>query len=130
MYLTYFSLIRQDICYDGKYQVSIITNHLKKGIIMIQCKDCELCEITQDGKRVFKCDPFTNIKEPECVQKWQLLRLDMLVANYQTMMRWYQKISPLQEKMFKYMKRELDDIEETDSWKYEEDEDDTDQPLL
>jgi len=31
---------------------------------MIQCKDCEFCEIGPDGQRTFKCDPFANIKEP------------------------------------------------------------------
>jgi hypothetical protein len=54
---------------------------------MIQCKDCEFCEIGPDGKRTFKCDPFTNIKEPECIAKWQLIRLDMLVASYRGMLK-------------------------------------------
>jgi len=51
------------------------------GDKMIQCKDCEFCEIGPDGRRSFKCDPFLNIKEPECIAKWQLIRLDMLVAT-------------------------------------------------
>ncbi|MHC4456228.1 MAG: hypothetical protein ACYS0I_03885 [Planctomycetota bacterium] len=92
---------------------------------MIQCKECELCEDGPDGRRVFKCDPFSNIKEPECIAKWQLIRLDMLVANYQSMVKWYKKLAPLQDKMLKYMKREIEDIEETDRWKLEdEDEED------
>ncbi|MCF7973061.1 MAG: hypothetical protein K9N55_04550 [Phycisphaerae bacterium] len=91
---------------------------------MIQCKDCELCDFGPDNQRHFRCDPFVNIKEPECLQKWQLIRLDMLVASYQGMTQWYGKMAPLQDKIFKYMQREINDIEETDSWKLTEDDPD------
>jgi hypothetical protein len=87
---------------------------------MIQCKDCELCEAGPNGKRIFRCDPFNNIKEPECIAKWQLIRLDMLVASYQGMLKWYGKLAPLQDKMLKYMQRELNDLDETERWKLEE----------
>ena len=90
---------------------------------MIQCKDCELCEIGQDGRRSFKCDPFGNIKEPECIAKWQLIRLDMLVASYQEMMKWYEKLAPLQGKIIRYMQREINELDETESWKLDVDED-------
>lgn len=93
---------------------------------MIQCKDCELCEMSPDGRRSFKCDPFVNIKEPECIAKWQLIRLDMLVVNYQGMLRWYEKLAPLQDKIFKYMKREIDDIDESEQWKLDDGEKETD----
>jgi len=96
------------------------------GVKMIQCKDCELYEIAADGKRTFKCDPFSNIKEPECLAKWQLIRLDMLVASYQSMLQWYGKLAPIQKKLFKYMEREIDDIDESEKWKVEEEEDDDD----
>lgn len=92
---------------------------------MIQCKDCELFEQDEHGRRIFHCDPFTNIKEPECLQKWQLLRLDMLASHYRTMLNFQQKMAPMQDKIFKYVKRELDDIDEADSWKIN-DEDDID----
>jgi hypothetical protein len=91
---------------------------------MIQCKDCELCEIGPDNRRTFKCDPFVNIKEPECLAKWQLIRLDMLVATYQGMLKWYEKMAPLQSKIMKYMKRELDEMNETERWKIDDEEDD------
>lgn len=84
---------------------------------MIQCDQCELCEIGPDGRKAFKCDPFSNIKEPECLAKWQLLRLDMLVASYQSMLQWYGRLAPLQDKIFKYVQREISDIEESESWK-------------
>ncbi|MDD5459202.1 MAG: hypothetical protein PHF37_07405 [Phycisphaerae bacterium] len=92
---------------------------------MIQCKDCELCEISPDGRRTFKCDPFVNIKEPECIQKWQLIRLDMLTAAYQGMARFQNKFAPMQDKIMRYMEREIDDIDETEKWKYDEEDDDT-----
>ena len=90
---------------------------------MIECKDCEFCELGPDGKRAFKCDPFTNIKEPECIAKWQLIRLDMLLATYQGMVKWYGKLAPLQDKIFKYMQREINELDETEGWKLDTDED-------
>ncbi len=78
---------------------------------MIQCKDCEFCEIGPNSRRVFKCDPFTNIKEAECIAKWQLIRLDMLLASYQGMLKFQQKLAPLQDKLLRYMKREIEDID-------------------
>ena len=95
---------------------------------MIQCKDCELCEFGPDGHRTFKCDPFSNIKEPECLAKWQLIRLDMLVSSYQGMLKWYDKMGPLQDKLFKYMQREIDTIDESDSWKLDDEQEDDELP--
>jgi hypothetical protein len=91
---------------------------------MIQCKDCEFCEISPEGQRTFNCDPFTNIKEPECILKWQLIRLDMLAASHQATLRWYEKLAPMQGKLFKYMKREIDQMDESENWKVDEDEED------
>ena len=96
---------------------------------MIQCKDCEFCEFNPDGRRNFKCDPFMNIKEPECISKWQLIRLDMLLASYQSMLKWYGKLAPLQDKLFKYMQREIEDIDEAEQWKSIDDDDDEDEEL-
>jgi hypothetical protein len=97
---------------------------------MIQCKDCEFCEIDAEGRRSFKCDPFVNIKEPECIAKWQLIRLDMLLVSYQGMLKWYGKLGPLQDKIIRYMQREINELDETESWKLdpdeEEDEDEKD----
>lgn len=91
---------------------------------MIQCKDCQYFEIDAEGRRSFKCDPFTNIVEPQCLAKWQLIRLDMLVASYRQMLQWYQKLAPMQDKMLKFMRHELEDLDEADKWKISEDEDD------
>ena len=91
---------------------------------MIQCEQCELCEIGPDGRKTFKCDPFSNIKEPECIAKWQLIRLDMLLGSYQSMLKWYGKLAPLQDKLFKYVEREINDIEDSENWKFEGEEPD------
>ena len=93
---------------------------------MIQCKDCEFCEIGPGGQRTFKCDPFVNIKEPECVAKWQLIRLDLLVSSYQQMLRWQKKFAPLQDKLLKYMEREIEDIDESERWRVEDDDEEQD----
>ncbi len=94
---------------------------------MIQCKDCELCEIGSDGRRSFKCDPFLNIKEPECIAKWQLIRLDMLLASYQTMLKWYGRLAPLQDKMVRFMEREINELDEADQWKVDDEDDEDDE---
>ena len=89
---------------------------------MIQCKDCEFCEMAPDGQVQLKCNPFSNIKEPECLTKWQLLRLDLMTRAYMMTVAEYRKLAPLQEKMFRRMSRELEDMDEADSWKQDEDE--------
>lgn len=89
---------------------------------MIQCKDCEYFEMDNTGRRTFKCDPFLNVKEPECISKWQLLRLDMLLASHQGMMQWQSKMGPLQNKIIKFMERQIDEMDESDSWKQENEE--------
>ncbi len=89
---------------------------------MIQCDQCELCEIGPNGQRVFKCDPFSNVKEPECIAKWQLIRLDMLLASYQSMLQSYGRLAPLQDKIFKYVQREISEMEESESWRVDPDE--------
>ena len=94
---------------------------------MIQCKDCEFCQIGPDGKKAFKCDPFSTIIEAECIAKWQLIRLDMLASNYQTMLEFQKRFAPLQDKIFKYMQREIDDIDESDNWKLDSEESEEDE---
>ena len=89
---------------------------------MIQCKDCEFYEIGPDGRKTFNCDPLTNIKEAECIAKWQLIRLDMLVASYQGMLKLQEKLAPLQDKLFKYMQKEIEDMDESDRWRIDEEE--------
>jgi hypothetical protein len=111
--------------YDAK---KASPNTGKRGARMIQCLDCQFCETGPDGRRTFKCDPFVNVVEPECIQKWQLLRLDMLVASYQSMLQLYQRMAPMQDKLFKYMEREINEMNESENWKVE-DEPDPDEPM-
>lgn len=92
---------------------------------MMQCKDCEFYESGPENRRGFKCDPFTNIKEPECIAKWQLIRLDMLVASYHQMLGWQAKMAPLQDKILKFMQREIEDMDESDRWKLDNGDEET-----
>ncbi|MBN2210462.1 MAG: hypothetical protein JW709_03620 [Sedimentisphaerales bacterium] len=93
---------------------------------MQQCRDCEFFSQDEKGRITLRCNPFETIKEPACLEKWQLLRLDTLAQYYQATLRYYQKFAPMQEKMFKFMQREMNDIEDADSWKYTDDEDEAD----
>jgi len=99
---------------------------------MILCKDCEFYQPGSEGTAHFLCDPFTNIKEPECLLKWQLLKLEVLAQSHQATLAMYERLAPLQEKMFRQMEREIDEADEADSWKHldnedeEEDEDEED----
>jgi len=102
---------------------------------MIQCSDCEYFVKGPGGQVGFKCDPFSTIKEPECLAKWQLLRtteltqkIDRMVNAYEATLQMYKKIQPLQERMMKHMENELDEQDESDAWKqgYDDDEDDDD----
>jgi len=73
----------------------------------------------------FKCDPFRNIKEPQCLLKWQLLKIDTMVRSYQATLQMYKKLAPMQEKIFRHMEREMEDLDEADNWKYtQQDQDD------
>jgi hypothetical protein len=88
---------------------------------VIHCKDCEFFRREPDGSPKLTCDPFTNIKEPECLLKWQLIQLTTMSRSHQATLDMYKRLAPLQEKMFRHMEREIDDVEETDRWKYEDD---------
>ncbi|MEE8170272.1 MAG: hypothetical protein V3T70_06970 [Phycisphaerae bacterium] len=91
---------------------------------MIQCSECEFFERGPEGRVRFRCDPFANIKEPECLTKWQLLRLaevssklDRIVSAHEAQAEMYRRLGPIQEKMFRYMEREIESAEDTDAWK-------------
>jgi len=93
---------------------------------MMQCSECEFFEHRPDGSLGFSCDPFSTIKEPECLVKWQLIKLDTMVQAYQATVRMYERMAQLQERMLRHMEREMDEAEEADSWKYEYDEEEED----
>ncbi|NBB94279.1 MAG: hypothetical protein GVY16_00880 [Planctomycetes bacterium] len=93
---------------------------------MIQCKDCEYYSLGPDGEATFTCDPFGTVKEPECLAKWQLLKINQMVAGYQATLRYYEKLAPMQEKMFKAMEQELDEMNEAEQWKRAADDHDED----
>lgn len=50
--------------------------------------------------------------------KWQLMRLDMLLSTQEALFRNNEKLAPLQDKLIRYVEKEIDDIDDADSWKY------------
>jgi hypothetical protein len=96
---------------------------------VIQCRQCEFFAGGPEGELAFRCDPFGSIKEPECLVKWQLLRtvemaqkIERMVGAYEATLAVYKRLEPLQEKMFRRMEKEIDELEEGEGWKREEDE--------
>ena len=94
---------------------------------MIQCQECEYFHKGAGGSVSFSCDPFGTIKEPECLIKWQLLKLDTISRSHQATLQFYQKFAPLQEKMLRHMEREIDDIDEAEKWRESLEPDDEDE---
>ena len=90
---------------------------------MQQCKDCQHFQRRQDGEISFTCDPFSTIVEPECLAKWQLIKTNQMVAGYQATLEYYRQLAPMQEKMFTFMEREMDDMNESEKWKVSDDSD-------
>jgi hypothetical protein len=102
---------------------------------MTHCTDCEHYHRDEQGRISFSCDPLASVKEPECLLKWQLLKINQLsdgIANvargvaqmtaaYEATAKWYSKL-PM-GKLFKAMERELEDIDEAEKWKQPEEED-------
>jgi hypothetical protein len=93
---------------------------------MIQCQSCPFFHREPTGRISFTCDPFSTIVEPECLNKWQLIKLDQMVQAYGATVEFYRKLAPMQEKMFKAMERELDDLNEGEKWKSSDEDDDED----
>lgn len=93
---------------------------------MIQCEDCEFFHRSSDGTPMLMCDPFSNIKEPECLAKWQIADLQAIAKSHRATLDMYRRLAPLQEKMIQHMEREIDDVDEADSWKRLSDDDEPD----
>ena len=89
---------------------------------MIQCKECEYYRGERDGTSQFTCDPFSTIKEPECLAKWQLIQLQVIAESHRATLEMYRRLAPLQEKMFRHMEREIEEVDEADRWKSGDDE--------
>jgi len=95
---------------------------------MLRCQDCEFFRRGPDGSPRLACDPFSTIKEPECLLKWQLVQLNVIAQSHQATLDMYRRFAPLQEKMFKHMEREIDDVDEADRWKFDGTDDEDDDP--
>ncbi len=90
---------------------------------MLRCEDCEFFHRASDGTPALVCDPYSSIKEPECLTKWQILELQTIAKSHRATLEMYRRLAPLQEKMIKHMEREIDDVDEADRWKQIDDED-------
>ncbi|ARN56749.1 hypothetical protein [Sedimentisphaera salicampi] len=91
---------------------------------MIQCKDCKYCKEGANGEMIFLCNPFKYIVEPECLQKWQIMKLNELLSIQTSQARANSKLNDIQDKIIKYVEREIDDMEDADGWKYLDDQED------
>ena len=91
---------------------------------MLNCCDCEFFARGLGGAAQLSCDPFSTIKEPECLAKWQLVQLRTIAQSHQATLDMYRRMAPLQEKMFKHMEREIDEADEADGWKFKNDDED------
>jgi len=93
---------------------------------MLQCQNCEFFQQGPDGAPLLMCDAFGNVKEPECLLKWQLAQLTVIAKSHQATLDMYKRLAPLQEKMFKHMEREIDEVDDADRWKLGDDDDEGD----
>lgn len=84
---------------------------------MLRCDECEYHRRNADGSSRLTCDPFSTIREPECLVKLQLVQLSTIARSHQATLEMYQRFAPLQEKMFRHMEREMDENEAADQWK-------------
>jgi len=44
-------------------------------------------------------------------------------------MKWYGKLAPMQDKLIQFMQREINELDETENWKLDVDEDDEEEIL-
>lgn len=91
---------------------------------MLQCEACEYFDRDSAGRPVLRCDPYQNIKEPACLSKHQLVKLESIAQSHQSTLDMYRRLAPLQEKMMRHVEREIDEVDEADRWKYEGQEED------
>lgn len=93
---------------------------------MLRCQDCEYFSLGRDGSPKLSCDPYSTIREPECLLKWQLIQLNLMARSHQATLEMYQRLAPLQEKMFQQMEREIEESEAADQWKFPAEDEDED----
>ncbi len=60
--------------------------------------------------------------------KWQFIKLDKMVRSYEATLEMYRRLAPMQEKMFRHIEREIDEVDSADEWKtgYQDDDEDED----
>lgn len=93
---------------------------------MLRCEDCEFYRRRPDGSAELLCDPYSTIKEPECLAKLQLTYLKVIADSHKSTLALYRRFAPLQERMFRHIEREMDDVEEAERWKLGNEDDEND----
>ena len=88
---------------------------------MFKCNECEFFERGIGDEILLNCDPFSTVKGPECLARWQLLKLNQLTDYYERTLMHHERVAPMQEKMFEVMEKEIDSMSESDKWKYSDD---------
>ena len=53
-------------------------------------------------------------------------RLRARIEAHRGLLSWYERMAPMQDKIFKYVQHELDDINEAERWKVPDEDDDDD----
>lgn len=98
------------------------------SLTMLRCEDCEFFRRTPDGMPSLSCDPFSTIKEPECLGKWQVAQLMSIARSHEATVEMHRRLAPLQEKMIRHVEREIGETDDADRWKRlgEDDDDDAD----
>lgn len=93
---------------------------------MLRCEDCEFFSRASDGSPILACDPFSTIKEPECLAKWQVAQLMSISQSHQATAELHRRLAPFQEKIIKHMEREMGEADDSDRWKRSDEDDEDD----
>lgn len=94
---------------------------------MLRCEDCEFFKRLPDGSPHLACDPYSTIKEPECLAKWELRQLQIIADAHRATLDMHRRFAPLQQKLFKHLEKEIDETEDADRWKYDPSDDASDE---
>ncbi len=93
---------------------------------MLRCEDCEFFHRAPEGSPILTCDPFSTIKEVECLAKWQVAHLMSISQSHEATADMHRRLAPFQEKIIKHMEREIDEADEADRWKVDDEDNEED----
>ena len=85
---------------------------------MIQCSECEFGKAMPNGNIEMTCNTARNIKEPECLTKWMLVRLCNIERMQIQALSVSRGLMPLQAKLLQHNCAQIDELHKGESWKY------------